>query len=216
MSSGKKDQEPSMEDILSSIRRIIADDDEGDQRPRREPPSALWQETPARPVPASDGGSDLDDSDDDVLDLTQVVEPGGPSRPAPPRIEEPFDDEIGLEESADGSENTAELGATPKYPPLPMNPTPVRASLERSIMNDDMLVSKAAASASTSALAKLAKAASGGEPAPLNGGDKTVETFLVELLRPMLKDWLDANLEGVVERVVEQEVKKLARRAELM
>jgi cell pole-organizing protein PopZ len=32
----------------------------------------------------------------------------------------------------------------------------------------------------------------------------------------MLKDWLDQNLEGVVERVVEQEVKKLARRAELM
>jgi len=35
-------------------------------------------------------------------------------------------------------------------------------------------------------------------------------------LRPMLKEWLDDNLEGVVERVVEQEVKKLARRAELM
>ena len=44
----------------------------------------------------------------------------------------------------------------------------------------------------------------------------TVEQLLVDLLTPMLRDWLDTNLPGIVERVVEQEVKKLARRAELM
>ena len=44
----------------------------------------------------------------------------------------------------------------------------------------------------------------------------TVEQLLVDLLTPMLRDWLDKNLAEVVERVVEQEVKKLARRAELM
>ena len=82
--------------------------------------------------------------------------------------------------------------------------------------DDDTLVSAAAASASTGAFAKLTKVASSSGPAPVTGGDKTVEAFLVELLRPMLKEWLDANLETVVQRVVEQEVKKLARRAELM
>ena len=35
-------------------------------------------------------------------------------------------------------------------------------------------------------------------------------------MRPVLKEWLDANLAPIVERVVEQEVKKLARRAELL
>ena len=43
----------------------------------------------------------------------------------------------------------------------------------------------------------------------------TVEQLLVDLLTPMLRDWLDQNLPAIVERVVEQEVKKLARRAEL-
>lgn len=84
------------------------------------------------------------------------------------------------------------------------------------MIDEDTMISAAAATASTGAFAKLTKAAAGHEPAPLAGGDKTVEQFLVELLKPMLKEWLDENLEGVVERVVEQEVKKLARRAELM
>ena len=44
----------------------------------------------------------------------------------------------------------------------------------------------------------------------------TVEQLLVDLLTPMLREWLDKNLPEIVERVVEQEVKKLARRAELM
>jgi cell pole-organizing protein PopZ len=76
------------------------------------------------------------------------------------------------------------------------------------------LVSPAAASASTSAFARLTRAMAA-EAKPALGG-KTVEELLAELLRPMLKEWLDRNLPQVVERVVEQEVKKLARRAELM
>ena len=80
---------------------------------------------------------------------------------------------------------------------------------------DDGLVSPTAASASANAFAKLARA-TGAEttPSPLAG--RSVEDLLVELLRPALKEWLDQNLPAVVERVVEQEVKKLARRAELM
>lgn len=80
---------------------------------------------------------------------------------------------------------------------------------------DDHLISAGAASASTNAFSKLARAVSDDRPAtPLVG--RSVDDLLVELLRPMLKDWLDQNLPAVVERVVEQEVKKLARRAELM
>jgi cell pole-organizing protein PopZ len=81
----------------------------------------------------------------------------------------------------------------------------------------DSLISSVAASASTQALARLTKAATAEEkrPAPVLGG-VTVEQLMVELLTPMLRDWLDKNLPAIVERVVEQEVKKLARRAELM
>jgi uncharacterized protein len=80
----------------------------------------------------------------------------------------------------------------------------------------DDLISPSAASASTSALARLAKAATGEERRAPQVAGVTVEQLLIDLLTPLLRDWLDQNLPGIVERVVEQEVKKLARRAELM
>ena len=79
----------------------------------------------------------------------------------------------------------------------------------------EALISPVAASASTQALARLAKAAATEEKKAPTGAGVTVEQLLVDLLTPMLKDWLDQHLPEVVERVVEQEVKKLARRAEL-
>jgi hypothetical protein len=72
-----------------------------------------------------------------------------------------------------------------------------------------------AATASTNAFARLAKAATPDDRRPGTGTGITVDQLVVDLLTPMLRDWLDQNLPGIVERVVEQEVKKLARRAEL-
>jgi cell pole-organizing protein PopZ len=190
MSTDKSDQEPSMEEILSSIRRIIADDEE-DGAPGKKAPAD------ARPEPKK-APAEQETEDDDVLDLTQVVARGTDA--AEPKVEEEPVDEVELEEDVE---------------PEPAI-KPDRAAAERSMSDEDTLVSAAAASASTGAFAKLTKVASSSGPAPVIGGDKTVEAFLVELLRPMLKEWLDANLESVVQRVVEQEVKKLARRAELM
>lgn len=189
-----------MEEILSSIRRIIADDEEDG--------------APAKKAPAGSGAAPKDEAkeqvpeDDDVLDLTQVV-PNGTDDPDEAKAAEELADEIELEPEGD-------VEPEPAAPAQQPATKPDRAAAERSMSDDDSLVSAAAASASTGAFAKLTKVASSSGPAPVTGGDKTVEAFLVELLRPMLKEWLDTNLETVVQRVVEQEVKKLARRAELM
>jgi cell pole-organizing protein PopZ len=78
------------------------------------------------------------------------------------------------------------------------------------------LISPGTASASTNAFARLAKAAAPDAKPSVNVAGISVEQLVVDLLTPMLRDWLDQNLPGIVERVVEQEVKKLARRAELM
>lgn len=80
----------------------------------------------------------------------------------------------------------------------------------------DSLVSPVVASASTQAFARLARAATADDRKAAPGAGVTVEQLVVDLLAPMLRDWLDKNLPEIVERVVEQEVKKLARRAELM
>ena len=194
MSTDKNDQEPSMEEILSSIRRIIADDQDEDaagRKPEAEPAKGKATQPPiVGPAPAPDP------AEDDVLELTQVVG-STVAAPAP---------------SLDADE--LELEPDDEPGPVPAPPKPAAAKPEGP---EEALVSAPAAAASASAFARLARAAAGGAPTASRGiADKTVEAFLTELLRPMLKDWLDQHLESVVERVVEQEVKKLARRAELM
>ncbi len=42
---------------------------------------------------------------------------------------------------------------------------------------------------------------------------RTVEGLIKDILRPLLKQWLDDNLSGLVERLVKEESEKLSERA---
>jgi uncharacterized protein len=210
MADSKSGQEPSMEEILSSIRRIIAEDDQGtDGPPARQARGA--PSPPAVAAPAEEG-----DGDDDVLELTEIV-----AEPAPqpsPRMMPPAASET--RPSAPPAPppvrpvNAGPAAASPSPPTAPMptkEPAPMPADAA------DSLLSPGTASASTQAFVRLAKAAATDEKKPAAAvGSVSVEQLLVDLLTPMLRDWLDKNLPEIVERIVEQEVKKLARRAELM
>jgi len=65
--------------------------------------------------------------------------------------------------------------------------------------------------ASVATMAGLTAALS--STARVGDGDKTLEELVRELLRPVLKDWLDANLTDIVERIVREEVERIADRA---
>ncbi|MFG1423409.1 DUF2497 domain-containing protein [Roseixanthobacter liquoris] len=43
--------------------------------------------------------------------------------------------------------------------------------------------------------------------------ERTVEDLVKEILRPMLKEWLDANLPAIVERLVRAEIERVSRTA---
>jgi cell pole-organizing protein PopZ len=84
----------------------------------------------------------------------------------------------------------------------------------------DALLSDVAETAAASSLAALAstvhvekKAAFTGFT-PLGNGNKTIEDIVMELMKPMLKEWLDQNLPPVVERIVQKEVERIARRVQ--
>lgn len=209
MSERKDAQEPSMEEILSSIRRIIADDQEEPKKP------GAAQPQPAAAAESPKAGTEIgkaeeqEDEDEDVLELTEVVgkkpEPASsPQKDAPPQ--------------------PAAASPSPEKTPQPAAAGKTVQPVEElskegpkvAVQDSDQLVSNVAANASTSALAKLTRTVVPEEKPVVTGGGKTIEEMVVDLMRPMLKDWLDQNLPGIVERVVEQEVKKLARRAELL
>ncbi len=86
-----------------------------------------------------------------------------------------------------------------------VSPEPVAASAI-----DESLVSASAAMAATGGLSQLVNAINDTHDTSL----QTFQEMVKNVMRPMIKEWLDANLPDLVERVVTREVQRLARRAE--
>ena len=203
-------QEPTMEEILASIRRIISEDDapaETAAAPAPVEPAPAPEPEPApAPVAFEAPAPEPEPVEEDVLELTETYEaPAAESigdldlSPAEP---EPF---------------PAEPVSESVFAPPPEIHTPEHPSVPTT--HYDSLVGESAAASAASAFAGLA--ASFQKPAPVapSGPDlnfasgSTVEAMVAEMLRPMLKDWLDANLPGIVEAEVRKEVERIARSA---
>jgi cell pole-organizing protein PopZ len=167
--------DPSMDDILASIRKIISEDEARAQLVRSEAGTR------------SDGQS----ADQDVLLLTDMI--------------------------VDAKSEAAEPAISPAAMP---GRTPEMAEPSASTSNDSSLVAAAVAGAASSAFARLNQAVQESVPVPaasdpgpaVSANGKTIEDLVKEMLRPMLKDWLDQNLPAIVERYVEREVVRLTRR----
>jgi cell pole-organizing protein PopZ len=81
--------------------------------------------------------------------------------------------------------------------------------------DDQGLISQAAAAAATSALTSLVQAVDASRGGtPIGQGARTIEDLVKEVMRPMIKDWLDANLPRLVERLVRKEIERLSHNAE--
>ncbi len=153
---GDASAEPSMEDILSSIKRIIAEEGEGTVRMRR--PSI-------RPVPS-------------------VV---------PPPPSEEADEVLELRHSMSTESTPIDTPAPQVEPKPPAKPAP------------ETIVSQETAQATRGALDALSRLLVKPEP----NTDGTLEGLVREMLRPMLSEWLDANLPAIVESVVAREIAKI-------
>jgi uncharacterized protein len=152
--------EPSMEEILASIRRIISEE----------------EQAPAEPV----------------LDLTQQAVP-----------EPANEDDIVFE-----AIESPPVVEAPRAAPAP---SPAPAPIQHTVtptMTPETIISTPTASAAAGAMARLAGSLRISE---LPG--QTVEGVVRELLKPMLKEWLDRNLPSIVESRVEAELERIARLA---
>ncbi len=185
MSDAKAGSEPSMEEILASIRRIIAEDTEPAADPAAPEPPAPAASAPA-PAPA-----------EDVLELTEIVDetPESPPPPQPPDIRTGADPGASLRAAGEMAERSA--------------PESERAAAA------DRLVSDRTAASSSASFAAIANRVQRrvASDVLLGDGGVTLEEIVKDLLRPLLKDWLDANLPGLVERLVRDEIERLARDA---
>ena len=258
MTQPAKVQEPSMEEILASIRRIIADDEAkpppGVEKPATAaaaPPAPARSEKPAAPALSAPAARPPAMSDIPPSRLPAAVgaaaKPVAPTPPpAPPPSATNSQDDIdallnGLDEQTteeevrppqpDGEvfELTDDMAVSDVAPPQP--------SFQKVEPEDDLEFTESAASKSMqrppSYDPQPAFEASVSPPQPrmlsattvsavesafntlahtvLSNNARTLEDLVKEMLRPMLKSWLDDNLPGLVERIVKAEIERVSR-----
>jgi cell pole-organizing protein PopZ len=199
MNDAKAQQEPTMEEILASIRRIISEDDK----------PAEGEAAAAEESDAAADDVDADPDSEEVLELTEVVEAEGTvdvdEAPEP----------VAEEELADFDE-LPEPEPEPAFPdePEPAPAPSLAAAAAARFAGRGGLVSDPTAISASSSFANLAGAVTATRGMPMGQGSKTLEDLVKELLRPMLKEWLDRHLPPLVERLVEREIAKLAASAD--
>ena len=256
MTQPAKVQEPSMEEILASIRRIIADDEA--KPPTAEKPSSPAVAAPAKPekpAVAAPGAkapvmNDIPPSAVPAAQAAVAKAAAPPVKPAPPPAAPPAaapaasnsqDDIDALLNGLDEATTPAEI-----RPPLPDGevfeltdemalPDP-QASFHKIEPENDLeftetaaarvvhrqpafeppplespaapppqqILSRSTVSAVESAFNTLANTV-------LSNNARTLEDLVKEMLRPMLKSWLDDNLPGLVERIVKAEIERVSR-----
>ncbi len=190
--------DPSMDDILASIRKIISDDEARAQvnhqqahgQPTANPAGRSLSAPRVEPHMPTSGR-------DEVLLLTDLIEDPKASSAVTPPIPLPRIDPV----------RAAEMPQPSMEPPSP-------PAANASLVDDSAVVS------TTAAFARLSQAVQDSvappeahDPGPaMSSGGKTVEDLVKEMLRPMLKEWLDRNLPQIVERYVEREIVRLTRR----
>ncbi|WP_242095386.1 DUF2497 domain-containing protein [Sphingomonas sp. CROZ-RG-20F-R02-07] len=180
---GEVSVEPSMEEILSSIKRIIAEEGEG-VPPRRRP-----QRTAPLPSPVDLLGDDEDD-DDHVLELSDPM-PEIDRLPEPAPMPKPVPAARAVRDPAPAA--AAPVATT--TPAAPAAAAPATAPI----------VSQQTAAASRGALDMLSRMM----VKPESDSDGTLEGLVREMLRPMLSEWLDANLPALVETMVAREIERI-------
>lgn len=231
MTQPAKAQEPSMEEILASIRRIIADDDATRTQPpqppqppqsvtppaaepQRDPPPQPAAAAPGAGVPAGTatrqaeidamlarlstplqgGPAAREEREPDVLDLTEAMA----TSPAPAPAASGFrtidgEPDVVFEDPAAEHRETAQPAAESQPAESP-----------RAADADRQLISANTSAAIDSAFNTLAQTV-------LVQNARTLEDLVREMLRPMLKTWLDDNLPGLVERLIRAEIERVSR-----
>ncbi len=168
--------DPSMEDILASIRRILSED-----------------ETASAPQAAGPAAGE------DVLELDDTM-----LRSEPP---------VSSEAAAAAVSAPASAPAALPSPAADPMPAPIAAPALPAPEVSAGLVGAAAEAAAASSVASLLRTIASDRALQVRSTGPTIEDLVRQGLRPLLKEWLDAHLPALVERLVRTEIERVVGRA---
>ena len=200
----QRSHEPSMEEILASIRRIIADDHvlPLSRQAQTQPPARQPQAEPPR-IQAVHQDAYHDAYDDyqpaPPAPRVQPVRPAAPMRPPQAPVQREAAPQRVLRPAFRMEEPAPQMAPDPmRYEAAPIVHDDLVDHVETAMLSND---ADASVSSSFNALATSVMLQNNG----------LIEDSVREMLRPMLKSWLDDNLPGIVERLVRQEIERMSR-----
>lgn len=183
MPANATQQEPSMDEILASIKKIITEDERQSQM-RGQPPAK--------------GGTDRD------------VSAGGPGALSAGNVQGNREVRRAMPMGPRANPFLPQRQATTEPPRDQRVPSPawrsgaVAPRQEPAAPTAQRLASDVAERTATAAFGKLSQTL-------MTGQSRTLEDTIGEMIRPLLKIWLDENLPSLVERLVREEIEKVAR-----
>lgn len=185
-----------MEEILSSIKRIIAE--EGDGMPSR-------QRRHQRAMPASAATDYAADYDDDAIDDDEILELSDPMpmvdrTPRPPKspVLTSVDAAPEPRQAPPRSQPQPHVASPAAHAPQQHAPQPAEEPAQPIMSRETAAATRAPLEALTRMMIK-----------PEGSSDGTLEGLVREMLRPMLREWIDANLPDMVEDMVAREIAKI-------
>lgn len=197
--------DPSIDEILASIRRSIVPEDDAGKPPARKPASRKPTAVPSAVSPAAgtkgrtDGEAMLRVDCDAAGRKENEKAVGGVDGHSPPAPQGWIDDER-PHDTRDGPGDPAEAAAAPA-----IGMTGAAETDACEAVRDGPLLSPGTTAAVDTAFTSLAHTM-------LSQNPRTLEDLVRDMLKPMLKAWLDANLPDMVERLVRAEIERVSRR----
>ena len=196
------DADSTAEDIQAAIDSMMAD------QPEAEEEEVLELTEPVVDDPAeiaADPAELADDSAETAADPAELADDPVEAETGMEQASAVGDEVVFLDKSED--ELDAEFGAAPAPKPEPhreFSPGMAEPAAQRPAQTDERLLSAHSDASVASAFSSL-------ENFVLSTHSRTLEDLVSEMLRPLLRDWLDANLPPLVERLVREEIERVSR-----
>ena len=214
---GGGEEEPLMEDILASIRKILSEEEREEADGAAEAPAAEAAPEAAAAEPEPAPAPEPEPEPESAPEPEPEPEPKLEPEPAPEPAPEP-------EPIAAAHVSAPEPELPPPPPPQPAPAPPLAAPAasmaevleltEAMQLPAENLLSSQATKFSSDALSELARQILNRRDMSLGSSSVTLEGMVREMLRPILKEWLDRNLPYLIERLVKKEIDLMITRAE--
>ena len=210
MAEENEDAEPSMDNILSSIRKILSEDEQAEKT--TEQSSSVTSE-----AVASGTSPNQINREAEVAVKAETSAPeadNNVSRSNQEFTENPLNADLDVSDADVAALNQPQSGEGHSGNGILELTQQMIAQPPPNIGAGDTILSTGPSANSTDALQELAKALLSKRDIAIGNKDLTLEGLVREILRPLLREWLDQNLPYLIERLVKKEIDHMVNRAE--